>query len=144
MFTPETIRKEIECLAWGPVTGNSTRLLASLLYIQEHEKCLPSEEPDEAALYEWVDHMVNADGTTGPHWSRHEAEVIRAQYGITCDETEFYVTLNMMYSDYCMAAVQVGVSMVELYARMAEAFLKDPDARPGKLKRYYEYVAQHE
>lgn len=143
MFTKETVREEIRELMEEPVTPSTSRVLASLLYIQEHEKCLPSEEPDRAALYEWVDRMENADGTTGPHWSRHEAEVIRAKYGITCGEVEFYTALNMMYSDYCAAASKAGASTVDLFAYMAEAFLKDPDAQPDKLERYYRYIARH-
>lgn len=150
MFTKETVCKEIREFAEGPVTPERTKLLACLLYIKERCHDLPGGEKTEDAvvtdfqLCEWVDHMKNADGTVGGNWTREEAEVIQGQYGIACNATDFYVALNMMYSDYCTAAVQSGVSTVMLYARMAEAFLKDPDARPGKLKRYYEYVAQHE
>lgn len=132
-------------MAEGPVTVGRTETLASLLYIKERCHDLPGgEETDKAKLCEWVDHMENADGTTGPHWSRHEAEVIHAKYGIFCGELEFYVALNMMYSDYCRAAEKAGASTVELYARMAEAFLNDKDAQPDKLERYYRYIAKHE
>lgn len=147
MFTKETIREEIRELMEEPVTSSTSRVLASLLYIQEHFPCetktAVAKESSEL-LYEWVDRMENADGTTGPHWSRHEAEVIRAKYGITCaSDVAFYVVLNMMYSDYCIAASKAGASTVDLFAYMAEAFLKDPDAQPDKLGRYYRYIARH-
>lgn len=145
MYTKETICKEIRELAEGPVTMGRTEALAHFLYIKEHCHELPGEgNLDEAKLREWVNHMENADGTTGGHWSRHEAEVIQAKYGIPCGELEFYAALNMMYSDYCRAAEAAGASTVELYARMAEAFLNDKDAQPDKLERYYRYIAQHE
>lgn len=149
MFTKETVCKEIREVAEGPVTPDRTKLLACLLYIKERCHDLPGGEKAEdgmvagSRLCEWVDHMENADGTTGPHWSRHEAEVIRAKYGISCPELPFYVALNMMYSDYCTAIGQAGAATVELYARLAEAFLKDPDAQPDKLGRYYTYIARH-
>lgn len=145
MYTKETICKEIQELAEGPITMGRTEALAQLLYIKERcHEFFVEEEPGQSKMCEWVKRMENADGTTGPHWSRHEAEVIRAKYGISCGELDFYVALNMMYSDYCMAANQAGASTVELYARMAEAFLKDKDAQPDKLERYYRYIAQHE
>lgn len=143
MFTKETVREEIRELMEEPVTSSTSRVLASLLYIQKHFPCEPGAEGRETAFLQWVDRMENADGTTGPHWSRHEAEVIRAKYGITCGEVEFYTALNMMYSDYCCAASKAGASTVDLFAYMAEAFLKDPDAQPDKLERYYRYIAQH-
>lgn len=144
MYTKETICKEIRELAEGPVTMGRTEALAHFLYIKEHCRDLPGrEETDKAKLGEWVDHMENADGTTGGHWSRHEAEVIQAKYGISCGELEFYVSLNMMYSDYCAAIDKAGAATVELYARMAEAFLQDKDAQPDKLERYYRYIAAH-
>lgn len=144
MFTKETVREEIRELMEGPVTHSTSRVLASLLYIREHFPCEMEAEDRETAVLQWVDRMENADGTTGPHWSRHEAEVIRVKYGVTCGEVEFYTALNMMYSDYCAAAGKAGASTVDLFAYMAEAFLKDPDAQPDKLGRYYRYIARHE
>ena len=98
---------------------------------------------DTEKLRKWVEHMENADGTTGPHWTEFEASAIQRQYHSTCDPEKFYAALNMMYSDYCEAAEKAGASTVELYARMAEAFLKDKDAQPDKLARYYRYIARH-
>lgn len=145
MFTYQEICQSIEEFLGQPMTPEHVHVLADLLYIKEHcHELHVGEEPDKARLCEWVDHMENADGTTGGHWSRHEAEVIQAKYGIPCGELEFYVALNMMYSDYCAAVNAEGAGTVALYARMAEAFLKGPDAQPGKLERYYQYIARHE
>lgn len=151
MFTKEAVREEIRKFAEDEMTPINTEMLACLMIIHDHCHLLPGgetkttvEKQSSELLCEWVDHMENADGTTGGHWSRHEAEIIQAKYGIPCGELEFYVSLNMMYSDYCAAIDKAGASTVELYARMAEAFLKDPDAQPDKLERYYRYIAAHE
>lgn len=145
MYTKETICKEIQELAEGPITMGRTEALAQLLYIKERcHEFFVEEEPEQSKMCAWVKHMQNADGTVGAHWPWHEAEAIRAKYGISCGDLEFYVALNMMYSDYCVAIGQAGASTVELYARMAVAFLNDKDAQPGKLERYYRYIAAHE
>lgn len=150
MFTKETICKEIRDFSNGSMTPQSTELLAYLMIIYDHRHLLPGgetkttvEKQSSDLLCEWVDRMENADGTTGPHWSRHEAAVIQAKNGITCGDVEFYTALNMMYSDYCAALEQAGAATVELYARMAAAFLNDKDAQPDKLSRYYQYIARH-
>lgn len=95
----------------------------------------------ETAL-EWTGRMQNEDGTTGPHWSMEQTEQARKQRGIDCDPLEFYVTMNMMYSDYCKAAEKVNASSVDFYAYMARAFLEDKDAQPDKLERYYRCIAK--
>ncbi len=95
----------------------------------------------ETAL-EWTSRMQNVDGTTGPHWSLEQTEQVRKQRSIECDPLGFYVTMNMMYSDYCKVAEKVGVNILDFYAYMAKAFLDDMDAAPNKLARYYHCVVE--
>lgn len=92
---------------------------------------------------EWVNHMENADGTRGPHWTMEKTEEARKQRGIQCDPHEFYVAMNIMYSDYVKAAEKVNCSNMDFYAWMAKAFLDDKDAQPDKLARYYRYIVEH-
>ena len=92
---------------------------------------------------EWVQHMRNADGTTGPHWTMEKTEEARAQRGINCDPLAFWVAMNMVYSDYSKVAEKVNANSMDFYVYMAKAFLEDKDARNQggeKLARYYEYV----
>lgn len=91
----------------------------------------------------WVKEMRNSDGTSGPHWTMEQSKQIMQQQKIDCDPIEFFVALNMMYSDYYKAAKARNCSTVELYAAMAEAFLDDKDAQPEKLSRYYEHIVKH-
>lgn len=62
--------------------------------------------------------------------------------GISCDPVEFWVSMNMMYSDYSNVARKLNVNNADVYAGMAEAFLKDPDAHENKLARYFSIVAE--
>lgn len=91
----------------------------------------------------WAMGMQNADGTTGPHWNMEQSKQVMAQRGIECDPVEFWLALNMMYSDYVSTAKELGVNSIDFYSKMAKAFLDDSDAMPGKLARYYEYVVKH-
>lgn len=139
MFTSETICESIHEIKAQPMTPERVHVLADLLYIKEHCGELSAGGEKTLDLMAWVDHMQNADGTTGPRWSMGEAAAIQTQYGISCGTSEFYAALNMMYSDYGL----VLPNNVELYAHMAQAFLTDPDAQPHKLERYYRYIARH-
>ena len=85
----------------------------------------------------------DTDGTTGPHWSMEQTEQARKQRGIDCDPLAFYVTMNMMHSDYCKAAEKVNASSVDFYAYMARAFVDDKDAGDGKISRYFSCVVKH-
>lgn len=92
---------------------------------------------------EWVMQMKNADGTSGPHWTMEQTNQVMEQQHIDCDEVEFFVAINMMYSDYCKVAKRHNCSTMEFYAGMAKAFLEDKDAQPEKLSRYYECIVKH-
>lgn len=91
----------------------------------------------------WVAKMENSDGSTGAHWTMEQTKQIQSQKGIGLDPIKFWVTMNMMYSDYFMAAEKAGVGSVDFYADMAKAFLTDKDAQPDKLDRYYCAVVKH-
>ena len=93
---------------------------------------------DEAE--EWCDSMVNADGTKGPHWTYEQASQLMAQRGIDCDPMDFWVTLNMMHSDYSKVAKAYSTNNPNFYADMAAAFLCDEDAVKDKLVQYWEHI----
>lgn len=89
----------------------------------------------------WVQHMQNSDGSSGAHWDYNQTEQVRQQKGYKCDPVAFYAAMNMMYSDYCQAARDIGCNTVDFYAAMAKAFLEDADAPSDKIERYAECVA---
>lgn len=116
--------------------------------INEMSKCMTaSEDFPEQDIQRWNDRMVNEDGTTGGHWSEYQTTPLAAAFGISPDhvsDAEWNVTMNMMYSDYCMVASKYGVNNAEFFADMARAFLFDKDAEgPGeKLAAYYHSVVK--
>lgn len=98
---------------------------------------MPKKEAED-----WVDEMENADGTKGQHWSIEQSKSLKERLDLDLDPVEFYVALNMMYSDYCEVAKKFGVDNAEFYACLANGFLKDKDAVHDKLERYYEYIVE--
>lgn len=91
---------------------------------------MTEEEAKEA-----VANMSNKDGSKGEHWSLEQVKNYmkdKPSYEML-DPICFYVTINMMYSDY-----YTPTTSVETYARLAKDFLDDKDAPADKLKRYLE------
>ena len=104
-------------------------------HLESHAK-----EVDQAVAMEWVHRMKNADGTTGPHYKPEQAEQLRVVHCPHCKRWEFFVALNMMYSDYSEVARKMGVDKPEFYVHMAKAFLEDQDAGEHKLIEYMEHI----
>ena len=100
------------------------------------------EPMTKEAAERWVHSMRGAGGAVGQHWNMEQAKQIMARHGYQDDPVEFYVTLNMMKSDYTKAAQKVGCDKEDFYAAMADAFLNDEDAHHDKLERYYKYIVK--
>lgn len=91
---------------------------------------------------EWMHGLENEDGSRGAHWSYEQTKNLLEQKKIDCDPMEFYVAMNMLYSDYFKVAKKFNVNNTEFYADLAEAFLCDKDADEDKLVRYYECIVE--
>lgn len=106
---------------------------------------MPHEMPmTKEMARDWVDHMENEDGTTGPHWDMEQAKRVMAQREIDGSPVEFWVALNATYSDLCKVFKKYGINTIDAYVDFAKAFwLEDSDSVPNKLTAYYDYVVKH-
>ena len=146
--------KIVECLS-VPMDEDTAKKLAS--YNEAYNAICQWEEDEEDnyskeaeplnssfsidTAKEWTKKMKNADGTQGPHWTLEQSKQIMAQRKIGLDPVQFWVTLNMVYSDYSPVAKKHGLGgSLEFYTDMAKAFLTDKDAKPEKLARYYDAI----
>ena len=75
-----------------------------------------------------VSKMVNADGTSGEHWSMQQTSALASSNGVNANKYDFYYVMNMLYSDYC----EVIGGDANTYLKMAKAYLDDPDASKDK------------
>lgn len=123
-----------------------TDLLCRLDKLEDHDEPEAATFDRETAM-QWAANMQNADGTAGPHWTMEQTTAVAESMGIQAPAVPRWawgVTMNMMYSDYCMVASKYGVNNAEFFADMARAFLFDKDAEgPGeKLAAYYHSVVK--
>lgn len=100
------------------------------------------QEMDEMTAMKMVKKMQNEDGTRGGHFKYDQTEEMRKQLCPDCDQNEFFLAMNMMYSDYCNVAKQMGIDKPEYYAHMAKAFICDKDAKDHKLQRYFDEIVR--
>lgn len=83
----------------------------------------------------------------GGKWTFDEIKRYAGNFGITGEQQiiDFFVAVNMMYSDYCKVAKEYGLDKgVEFFAKLAKSFLHDTDAVKDKLVAYWENIAKKE
>lgn len=104
---------------------------------------------------EWKHALMNADGTHGEHFDKHQIEKTAEQMGIKYrdyDEKDLCMTVNMLYSDFCEVIKQIRPDLppekeVIAYTKMAQAWLEDKDASAKgseKLALYYYCIVSDE
>lgn len=128
------------------VNSSLTKIWCKLVDME----CKMSDQNSHLTEHEaesWCNAMVNDDGTKGPHWTKEQttsvAETMQVAWG-KFTPTDFWVTMNMMYSDYRKSAVIANKNTPEFFAGLATEFLMDTDAPEAgkKLARYYRFVVQ--
>lgn len=109
-------------------------------YEQEYGPHFNQEEARKA-----VSKMQNEDGSRGPHWSIEETTSYANQYGVNLNSRfnryDWFVALNMIYSDYYKVIVNITNSNnTKHFVEFAKAWLNDKDIDEGKMWYYYIYV----
>lgn len=126
---------------------NQTNVVPRKETSSDYSSASKSSEPvhlTSEMAHEWVNHMENADGTTGAHWPLDQTKRIQAEREIGGDPLKFWVAMNATYSDLCQFFVKHGISNMNAYVDYVLAFwLDDQDAVPNKLAAYYESVVEH-
>lgn len=92
---------------------------------------------------QWLTKLKNVDGTKGAHWTMQQTDQVLTKYGMNYDPVEFWVVMNLIYSDEVAVAKRYNVNTIEYYKDRAKAWLDDPDAKPNKTARYLMSVVQN-
>lgn len=100
---------------------------------------------NEEYAHEAVSKMENEDGSRGPHWSVEEATTLANQHGISLgnkfNRYDWFVALNMIYSDYYKVIVSItNTNNIKHFVEFTKAWLNDKDIDEGKMWYYYVYV----
>lgn len=146
------LEREIMDFMAGPASAHAVRAIEMLTECWKHlddmGACLcHSGDFSTADAKEWVERMINDDGTTGAHWTVAQTTPLAATAGVTLgtiSEAAWNAAMNMMYSDYCAVATKYNANKPEFYADMAKAFLCDKDAPSPmeKLAAYYHGIVK--
>lgn len=90
-----------------------------------------------------VEDFAITDGSgriNGEKWTPEEAMEIGKKLEIDYEEIpkfEWYLILNMMYSDYNNVAIHFGITDALFYGEMALAWFHDVDARENKTFKFF-------
>lgn len=99
-----------------------------------HSEKYPKLTREEAMR--WADSLENEDGTTGPHWPMSQIKTVMADRKLSGDPIEWFLAMNLTYSDFCKMFQKYNISNLDAYVDFARAFwLKDRDF-PDKLSKY--------
>lgn len=93
-----------------------------------------------------VSKMENEDGTRGPHWSIEETTTLANQYGISLgnrfNRYDWFVALNMVYSDYYKVIINITNSnSTKHFVELAKAWINDKDINDKPAKENDEIIA---
>lgn len=107
------------------------RIIRTKAYEAKHGPHFDDEHARKA-----VSKMENEDGSRGQHWSVEETSALANQYGIRFDSKfnkyDWYVALNMVYSDYYKVIVNMtGSNNSKYFVELAKAWLSDKDIDEG-------------
>lgn len=144
-YIPKLEKSIVAYMTGTPPTPNSAQGITAmvtcleLLKKAERESC---SELDRSAAEMWVSRMENEDGSTGAHWSMEQTTALGDGLGLSWESFSpwcWWVTVNMMWSDYYSVASHFGVATPDFFAELARAFLCDKDAvgAKEKLSAYY-------
>lgn len=120
----------------GSLLEKGFTILKSELAANMYEAINGPHFDEEHARYA-VEGMENEDGTKGPHWTVEETTSVANQMGINLksekhNKWDWYVAMNMIYSDYYKAVVAMtGSANTKHFAELAKAWLCDKDIGLG-------------
>ena len=142
MYSPMSNYEEFESPRMGRIGfdaesgGKSYR--GNIVSMRDGDKKLTREMAEE-----WMEQIQNEDGSRGAHWTIDQAKQVMAQRNIQGDPWTFWVVLNSLYADYCKVLQKHNINKMDLYADLANAWIKDKDSVDDKAAVYYEYVVKH-
>lgn len=96
-----------------------------------------------------VDDMFN-EVEKGQKWTIEQTNEIARKINITFSSSpndytqhEFWATMHMMYYDYNSSLKESGIEDINLFGKMADSYLDDPDAPSGKLMNYFFFLQKN-
>lgn len=77
----------------------------------------------------------------GEYWDYKTTTNVKNEYNLNIDDCSFYVVMNSLVNDYHDA---INPDEVEVYVKMAYAFINDEDATKDKVWKYFTTIPKSE
>lgn len=87
---------------------------------------------------EWASHM-----NPPARWTMDQTNAVMKQQGYDHKPCEFWVVMNMLFSDYGKTMIKFSADKPEVWASLAHDFIDDPDAGTNKVGRYWRDIVKH-
>ena len=87
---------------------------------------------------EWAKHM-----NPPARWTMDQTTAVMHQNGYNHKPCEFWVVMNMLFSDYGKTMIKNNMDKPEVWAALANDFLDDGDAVKDKVGRYWRDIMKH-
>ena len=99
-----------------------------------YKMCLYKMAYGEVLSEKMAEHIVEEMKPDGEHWTIEQTTTVKNQFGYAnIRDIDFWVVMNMAYNDY----KDIFKDNTEMYARFSYAFINDPDAKKGKIFKYF-------
>ena len=137
-ITLENIEKEIShILDHGSLTCDNLEKFVLLCKAMKYMGKV-HREFTEADAKKWAKHM-----NPPARWTMDQTTAVMNQYGYKHKPCEFWVVMNMLFSDYGKTMIKNNIDNPEIWASMANDFLDDGDAVEDKVGRYWRDIVKH-
>lgn len=137
-ITVENIEKEISyILKHKPMSCDSLEKFVLLCQSMEYMGKMHHEFTEEDAK-EWAKHM-----NPPARWTMEQTTAVMHQNGYNHKACVFWVTMNMLFSDYGKTMIKNNMDKPEVWAALANDFLDDGDAVKDKVGRYWRDIVKH-
>lgn len=134
---------------------NLIKFIKTIINMREKSRMIRHEQTygphfNEELALRAVSKMENEDGTRGAHWSIEETTTVANQYNVNLKSAKYnkydwFVALNMIYSDYFRAVVNMTSSdHIKSFVELTKAWLNDKDITEGKMWYYYCYLMRED
>lgn len=137
-ITNECIEKELTVmLEKGSLTPGNVRWINDLSLLMQNLKKMRHEFTEEDAK-EWAKHM-----NPPARWTMEQTTAVMHQNGYNHKPCEFWVVMNMLFSDYGKTMIKNNMDKPEVWAALANDFLDDGDAVKDKVGKYWRDIVKH-
>ena len=137
-ITLENIEKDIDhILKHRPMDCDNLEKFVLLCQAMEYMGKMHHSFNEEDAK-EWAKSM-----NPPARWTKDQTTAVMRQNGYSHKPCEFWVVMNMLFSDYGKTMIKNNMDKPEIWAALSHDFLDDDDAVKDKVGRYWRAVVKH-